>query len=500
MTRNKRDATASLLGYTYQRYVAIYKLISKIGKMNHQNLFIKEENYEDVDIITKNTNGDIINVNAYQIKYTSVSESLTESGGFLKVIISNLYKNINNITFIVGKKEKSKECYTKNLKSFKERIEKKNYNEILFQICEISSKNIELNGNKNTKPNEGKNTELNEDGDTELNEDEDTELNEDEETKNRIDRCDKYLKILSIKKLKFKITELKNKKNIKNIKKTIKKIGGEISKIEKEIDELKNKKYNSKVIDKIDNEINNLTRQEIEHEKLNFYNWLIVNLVFMKTNETTTQNFKEYIAKFRFKEYPCLEKTKENIRKKINEVFKTEIKKIKDNVENEENKIEMIVQSVVIDEIINTLDTNIAKKIEVSFTLLVNSIKNKISDIEEFVNIDILTALWGRNSLNVSKSINLTLEWLKYLTTSNKQFDLSYDTVEQKIIENTIDNEMERKKFFSKLKSFLGLEEWDMDPQYFHFMKNYKIYKGVHKGVTGEKLKITFEEKIKRNN
>jgi hypothetical protein len=82
---NKRDASNSINGYSYQRYMSIYYILNK-----SKYIAIKEEGAEDIDLYYENNDIDTI-----QVKYhtTDSPESLTKNDGLYKVIKSNYNKN-----------------------------------------------------------------------------------------------------------------------------------------------------------------------------------------------------------------------------------------------------------------------------------------------------------------------------------------------------------------------------------------------------------------------
>lgn len=100
--KDKRSAIDSNLGYRYQ-YLYLEKFILENLKTDK---YVSYENFEDISIKTSNE------LNLFQIKYTSDSESLTYSSGLWKVVVANYDKFIKNkikkIVFIKGKKTKIK--------------------------------------------------------------------------------------------------------------------------------------------------------------------------------------------------------------------------------------------------------------------------------------------------------------------------------------------------------------------------------------------------------
>lgn len=132
-TKNKRDATATLKGYIFQKVVTCSEIIKLIND-EKLDVFVKMEGLEDLDMISDN------NLTLYQLKYYNQNqESLTLKSGVMKVIKSNYNINYNSnyksddireIIIAVGSDENKYDNFKKSIISFVELLNSKRYNDI----------------------------------------------------------------------------------------------------------------------------------------------------------------------------------------------------------------------------------------------------------------------------------------------------------------------------------------------------------------------------------
>ncbi|ULY68631.1 hypothetical protein [Chlorella virus XW01] len=153
---NNRDASDSMNGYFYQRYICIYYIL-----YNNEFEYILEEGNEDIDLIKINNQKKVI-----QVKYCSNSnESLIYDSGLYKVIKSNFKNNeIDEIDYYAY--NNNNEIYQKDLYNV---FKNKSYDKIGKYFLLITYKKI--NDDKNKKINDDKNKKINDDKNKKINDD-----------------------------------------------------------------------------------------------------------------------------------------------------------------------------------------------------------------------------------------------------------------------------------------------------------------------------------------
>lgn len=118
-----RSAAYSYKGYTFQRARLLNLIfcdyLKNYNEEDHDKIYFQEENKEDIDFYYIDQLNNIKTINYYQEKYlnTGVNESLTESSGLTKVIISHYdNKDVSDIFYEVftTSENKGKTCVLKN--------------------------------------------------------------------------------------------------------------------------------------------------------------------------------------------------------------------------------------------------------------------------------------------------------------------------------------------------------------------------------------------------